>query len=181
MNNIKIFRPNIEDIQKINEFFELVLRDTFRKNHIENLQDLLAEEIECKKEFLAEDFKSNGEKIFFLIAKEGENIIGTVQYGPSNEVIVSASKEKLKNVKEIGTVFVHPEYQGKGIGSKILETIFQSMLKDGIEEFCMDSGYKSAQKIWTNKFGKPEYLLKDYWGEDGDHMIWYKNIKDFIC
>lgn len=42
----------------------------------------------------------------------------------------------------------------------------------GIEEFCLDSGYTSAQKIWKKKFGEPDYLLKDFWGAGYDHMIW---------
>jgi len=44
--------------------------------------------------------------------------------------------------------------------------------KNEIREFCLDSGYESAQKIWINKFGNPQYHLKDYWGEAADHMIW---------
>lgn len=180
MRNIEINRPKIEDVEKINEFFQLVLKDTFRKNALDNLTELLAEEIECKRNFLNRDLRSNGENMFFLIAKENNKILGTIEYGPSNELIVSCTDGKLKDIKEIGTVFVHPEYQEKGIGSKMVSVIFEKMLEEGIEEFCMDSGYKSAQKIWTTKFGKPEYLLKDYWGEGGDHMIWRKDIRDFI-
>jgi hypothetical protein len=52
--------------------------------------------------------------------------------------------------------------------------------KKGIEEFCLDSGYKSAQKIWINKFGNPQYHLKDYWGKDADHMVWRIQVKDVL-
>src|SRR5699024_8900176 len=32
-------------------------------------------------------------------------------------------------------------------------------------EFCMDSGYSNAQKIWRKRFGEPEYFLENYWAE----------------
>ncbi|KAF0822419.1 Acetyltransferase [Cytobacillus firmus] len=43
----------------------------------------------------------------------------------------------------------------------------------GVEEFCLDSGYRQSQKIWKKKFGEPEYLLKDYWGKGLiAHSLW---------
>jgi hypothetical protein len=54
------------------------------------------------------------------------------------------------------------------------------MQKDGIKEFCLDSGYKIAQRIWIEKLGIPQYHLKDYWGKDADHMIWQRNIEDVL-
>lgn len=53
-------------------------------------------------------------------------------------------------------------------------------MKLGIEEFCFDSGYRNAQKRWLKKFGKPYKIAKDYWGEDGDNMIWLCKVKDYI-
>lgn len=61
----------------------------------------------------------------------------------------------------------------KNVGAQILE-------KRDIEEFCFDSGYKSAQQIWINKFGDPVYRLKDYWGEGADHMIWRISVKEVL-
>jgi GNAT superfamily N-acetyltransferase len=82
------------------------------------------------------------------------------------------------DVYEIGTVFVHPGYQRRGIGSLLFNTMLLTFLNRGIEEFCMDSGYASAQTIWTRKLGDPDYWLKDYWGEGSDHMIWKRKVKD---
>jgi GNAT superfamily N-acetyltransferase len=87
---------------------------------------------------------------------------------------------KLKNLVEIGTVFVHPDYQNKGIGSMLLNLIFIELKKNNIKEFCLDSGYKNAQKTWINKFGAPEYHLKSYWGQDADHMVWRVSVEDVL-
>ncbi|AOT68615.1 GNAT family N-acetyltransferase [Geosporobacter ferrireducens] len=177
MRDIEISRPKFEDIALMNEFFEIVIRDTFERNGISNLVDTINGEIENKRRFLNQDMESGGKNRYFLVAKEEENIVGTIEYGPSNELIVSCTDGEFKELAEIGTVFVHPDYQKKGIGSRMLHLMFIELDKRGIEEFCLDSGYKSAQQIWINKFGNPEYHLKDYWGEDADHMIWRISVK----
>lgn len=172
MKNIEISRPKFEDIELINEFFEIVIKDTFEKNDISDLINIIEEEIKDKRRCLNQDIESDGKNRYFLIAKEDDKIVGSIEYGPSNELINSCTNGKLKEIVEIGTVFVHPDYQNKGIGSRMLNLIFIELEKNSIKEFCLDSGYKSAQKTWINKFGNPEYHFKDYWGEDADHMVW---------
>lgn len=180
MVNIEINRPNLEEVKLINEFFQIVLIDTFKRNGVSDLVDLLTAEIEDKRRCLNQDIESNGENRYFLIAKENDRIVGSVEYGPSNDLIISCTNGKLKDLVEIGTVFVHPDYQKKGIGSRMLNQLFLEMQRKGIKEFCFDSGYKIAQKIWIKKFGNPEYHLRDYWGENADHMVWRIKIEDAI-
>lgn len=180
MTNIEINRPKFEDVELINEFFQVVIIDTFKRNGISNLVDSMTEEIEDKRRCLNQDIESDGKNRFFLIAKENHKIVGSIEYGPSNELIISCTNGELKELVEIGTVFVHPGYQNKGIGSRLLNLIFEELEKNSIKECCLDSGYKTSQKIWINKFGNPQYHLKDYWGEDGDHMIWRINVEEVI-
>jgi GNAT superfamily N-acetyltransferase len=180
MRNIEICRPKFEDIELINEFFQIVIRDTFERNGISDLVDTIAEEIEYKRRCLNQDIESDGKNRCFLIAKEDDKIVGSIEYGPSNELIDSCTNGELKELFEIGTVFVHPDYQKKGIGSRLLNQIFKQLDKINIKEICFDSGYKSAQRIWIKKFGKPEYHLKNYWGEDADHMIWRISMRNVI-
>lgn len=156
----------------MNKFFEIVIKDTFKKNGMADLVELLKEEIEDKREYLNQDFESNGKKRYFLIVVIDDIIIGSIEYGKSNDLVITCTNGELEGIVEIGTVFVHPEYQRKGIGNLMLMQIMNKLNNNGIKEFCIESGYKSAQKIWINKFGKPEYHLKDYWDKDADHMIW---------
>ncbi len=180
MINMNISRAKLEDREKINEFFQLVLIDTFHKNEISDLIDTLEHEIEDKRCCLDQDLESAGGKRYFLIAKDQQHIVGSVEYGPANDLILSCTNGDLKETKEIGTVFVHPQYQRMGIGSRLFYSILLEMKKAGLEEFCLDSGYKIAQKIWINKLGSPQYHLKDYWGKDADHMIWRRNIDEVL-
>lgn len=59
-----------------------------------------------------------------------------------------------------------------GIGNLLLNAMIQELQCKGIKEFCMDSGYSNAQKIWRKRFGEPEYFLENYWAEGQHHLIW---------
>ncbi|QTL97866.1 GNAT family N-acetyltransferase [Iocasia frigidifontis] len=180
MQNLVVRRPRIEEIDSINEFFELVIRDTFERNGIADLVETLEGEIEDKRKCLNQDIESNGEKRYFLIVTIDDMIVGSIEYGPSNDLIITCTNGELKDLVEIGTVFVHPEYQRKGVGNIMLIHIFNELKNKGIKEFCFDSGYKIAQKIWIKKFGGPEYYLKNYWGEGADHMVWRLKVSDVL-
>lgn len=83
-----IRRPQHNEQEAINGFFEIVLRDTFKKNDLMNLSELLNEEILDKAKQLQTDFDSEGAATYFLIAWEDEKVIGTIAYGPANSAIL---------------------------------------------------------------------------------------------
>ena len=170
--HIRIRRPTEDDKDRLVKFFKIVVVDTFIKEGIEEMVEDLEEEIESKKQYLENDLKSNGELRCFLIAEYEGCIVGTIEYGPASDLINSCTHGKYKNLYEIGTVFVRPDYQGQGIGNLLLNAMIQELQCKGIKEFCMDSGYSNAQKIWRKRFGEPEYFLENYWAEGQHHLIW---------
>ncbi|PGL67949.1 GNAT family N-acetyltransferase [Bacillus sp. AFS055030] len=180
MINIIIRRPKIEDMKELNQFFKIVITDTFTKEGISNQVESLNDEIETKEKYLENDFESNGEKRYFLIALDNEKIIGSIEYGPASDLILNCTNNALKGMPEVGTVFVHPDYQKNGLGNLLLNKMYVTLKDKGIEEFCLDSGYRNAQKIWKKKFGEPNYLLKDYWEKGYDHMIWKIKVNDIL-
>lgn len=180
MLDIEIRRPITENINELHQFFKTVITDTFHNEGIgDQLEDLEAE-IETKKAYLASDLESNGEDRFFLLALESEKVIGTIEYGAVSELICTCTDNHLKELQEVGTVFVHPDYQRMGVGNILLENMYRTLRDKGIREFCLDSGYARAQNIWKKKFGEPAYLLEDYWGEGYHHMIWRVNCEGEI-
>ncbi len=178
--NIEIKRPRIEDSQELNQFFRTVIMDTFAKEGLSEMVDEIENELESKKQNLKCDFDSNGMNRCFFTASEkrGNKMIGTIEYGPASELINNCTDGALSDLYEIGTVFVHPDYQNRGIGRLLLNVMFLTFINKGIKEFCLDSGYANAQKVWTKTFGEPDYLLRDYWGKGSDHMIWRRDTKD---
>ena len=172
MQTVEIRRPRMEDIKELNQFFRIVITETFRRDRLAGLIDEIEAEIVSKNNYLQMDLDSKGEKRYFLIALAENKIIGTIEYGPASELIQECTNGKLGNLVEVGTVFVHPEYQRQGVGNKLLAEMLHTLKAQGIVEFCLDSGYKNAQTIWIKKFGEPDYLLKNHWGKGQDHMIW---------
>lgn len=145
--NIEIRRPNLEDMHELHQFFRLVVTDTFIKEGIGHLSDDIEMEIETKKNYLKQDLESNGEKRYFLIALNQNKIIGTIEYGKASDLIRQCTANVLQDTNEVGTVFVHPEYQRRGIGSMLLNKMLITLHNRKIKEFCLDSGYKNAQEF----------------------------------
>jgi GNAT superfamily N-acetyltransferase len=178
--NVKVREPRIEEINQLYKFFNTVITDTFIKEGIDEKLNDIKEEIEMKEKYLDSYFKSIGEKRYFLVASYDDLIIGSIEYGPVSELINKCTKYAYKDLVEVGTVFVHPDYQRNGVGNLLLKAMYITLLKKGIKEFCLDSGYSRAQKIWQKKFGEPDYLLKDYWDKENDHMIWRVQVSDSL-
>jgi len=176
--NVEIRRPRIEDRNELHSHFKIVITDTFIKEGIGNLLEDLNDEILTKEKYLESDFESGGEKRHFLIALYDNKIIGSIAYGPANNLICNLTNNAFKDLVEVGTVFVHPDYQQMGVGNMLLKKMYSTLKSKGIEEFCLDSGYKNAQKIWKKKFGEPDYLLKDYWDKGSHHMIWRVRVEE---
>ncbi|MBX9974580.1 GNAT family N-acetyltransferase [Cytobacillus firmus] len=172
MNSVMIRRPRAADVIELNNFFRLAINDTFLKEGIGDLLEDMEEEVKAKRDYLNRDMISGGKERYFLIALYGDKIIGSIEYGPASDLIKKCTDQALQDLYEVGTVFVHPDYQKKGIGNQLIAAMLFTLRNKGVEEFCLDSGYKLSQKIWRKKFGEPDFLLKNYWGEGAHHMIW---------
>lgn len=178
MQSISIHRPNESDIEQLHHLFEVTIADAFDNEGVGDDLEGINGEVEEKKYYLRKDLESGGADRFFLIACYKKKIVGTIAYGPSSKLIGDCSKGKLKDIVEIGAVYILPEYQRMGIGTLLLNSIFIALFSRNIKEFCLDSGYTRAQKVWRKKLGDPTIIVKDYWGEGFDHFIWHCKLKD---
>ncbi|WP_053365601.1 GNAT family N-acetyltransferase [Bacillus sp. FJAT-27245] len=175
--DIAIRRPNSADAEELHRFFRTVISDTYMREGIGDLVDDMKDEIQTKEAYLRKDLSSDGGQRYFLIAETGGRIVGTIEFGPASSLIRECTDGQLSGLLEVGTVFVHPEFQKQGIGNLLLASIFGVLKSRGIGGCCLDSGYRNAQQIWKKKFGEPDFVLKDYWGEGFDHMIWKVEIR----
>ena len=170
-SEIEIVSPSLANKPEIDLLIETVLKDNWIKNDLMELKDGLAEEIEMKKSFIDAFVIGDENARTFLMARLHGEIVGIIEHGPVNDTIKSCEDEELNRIQEVGTVFVLPEYQGVGLGKRLMDAITERLVKLGETAFCIDSGYKTAQPIWTHLYGEPLYLMKDYWGPGGDHMV----------
>lgn len=168
-------RPTKEDVIPLHNFFDKVIQHTFEANGLGDLETFIQEEKISKRSALRQDFDTFGEKTTFLIAKINGSIVGTIDICGPNEILKKNVPE-LCHLPEVGTIFVHPDYQGQGISKQLIANIEGVLISKGIQQYILDSGYPIAQKIWQKVFGDPYKVLKDYWDDGGHHSIWLVDI-----
>ena len=56
MDSVIVRRPNIEDKEELCKLFYIVIQDTFRKNNLGYLVEMIEEEIESKIKYLEQDY-----------------------------------------------------------------------------------------------------------------------------
>jgi GNAT superfamily N-acetyltransferase len=173
---IVIRAPEPIDREALHGFFRLVIEDTYHREGIDHLVDDLEEEIRYKKSLL----QRQGTERFFLLADKGSQIIGTIEYGPASELILDLTSGAYRGIPEVGTVFVHPDHQRRGVGTLMVNAMLLILLGRGIEVFCLDSGYTRAQAVWKKRFGEPDHRFTDHWGEGMDHLIWKRSVRSQI-
>ncbi|WP_426349043.1 GNAT family N-acetyltransferase [Alloiococcus sp. CFN-8] len=176
---IHVSKLNREDVEGAFEVFKRTIPFAFEREGLKHLTEEINNEIIHKKSLMNDALNTKGIGILFLTAEIEGKIIGTISYGPVGEDIRNCTNGELDEVGELGSVFVLPEHQGKGIATKLINTLISELNKKGIEKFCLDSGYGTAQKIWTRKFGAPYKRVKDYWGPGTVHMVWLCSTKSF--
>ena len=180
LNQLTIVRPTKEDIKSIYNVFEKTITNAFEKEGISYLKDDILDEIESKKQLLHIALLNNDTTVYFLVARINNEVIGTISYSPCNDDVKKFTNNKLEYIGELGSLYVLPNYQNMGVASELIHSLIEHLHKIGVKQFCLDCGYKLAQKRWLKKFGNPYKIVKDYWGKDYDHMIWLCDVKDYI-
>lgn len=180
VENLLIKKPTKADKKSAYQVFETSIPDAFAKEGTDFLKEVLEREIMHKRHLFSEAIDIPDSSTYFLIAKVNENVIGTISFGTCGEDIKKCTENRLHSVGELGSLFVLPSYQGQGIGSALINAMVNHLFQQGVDYFCLDSGYKRAQKRWLRKFGVPYKVVKDYWAPDYDHMIWLCKVRDII-
>lgn len=180
MDDLQISKLTQADAESAFQVYETAIPDAFEKEGLEDLKEDIHGEVTHKKHMLDTAISRPDSDIFFLVAKLNEAIIGAISFGPCGEDIKKCTDNRLQSIGELGSLFILPRYQGQGVGSALIKAMAAQLHKRGIEQFCLDSGYKRAQQRWIRKFGVPYKIVKDYWGPGADHMIWLCKVRDFI-
>jgi GNAT superfamily N-acetyltransferase len=180
INGFLIRNPTQADVKSACQVFETSIPDAFEKEGLGFLKEHIHREIIHKKHLLGVSLDLPGSNIYFLIAKLDGAVVGTISFGTCGEDIKKCTENQIHSVGELGSLYVLPRHQGQGIGSAMINAMVAHLSTQGIDQFCLDSGYKRAQKRWLRKFGVPYKVVKDYWGPDSDHMIWLCKVIDFM-
>jgi len=135
----------------------------FRKADARNVSDLI------KKCLLEVNNKDYSKKIIDFICKHHVSK-KLILYSIERSVFVAEEKGKIlgtASLKDnvIKTVFVNPKFHGKGIGSKLMNTVETLAKKRGCKtvvgpssitayEFYKQRGYKKVKVVYSSEYGK---------------------------
>ena len=169
---IEIRRLRANDMEELMSFFRTVSIDTFEKNGISHLTDDLEDELHTKERYLQEDLYTNGQQRYFLLAIHEGKIVGTIGLYKANSFVVELTKGDVQGMDEVGTIYILPSYQNKGLSTLLIKAMMLTLKANGITQFCLDSGFATAQAVCLKKFGQPTYLFEHCWGKEAHHMVW---------
>ncbi|SET40434.1 GNAT family N-acetyltransferase [Paenibacillus sp. NFR01] len=167
-----------DDLQGADRVFEAAITDAFIQEGISELVADCRQEIAAKSALARQALEAEA-NVFFLVAKVEGQVAGTISFGPCGQEIREITGHALDEVGELGSLYILPEHQGQGIGSGLIRAMADALHTRGIGRFCLDSGYKRAQKRWLRKFGTPYTIAEDFWGPESPHMIWLCYVADY--
>ncbi len=180
MIDIKFRECSDSDREELFKFFSEMVIDTFYQNGIGDLYEDMQGEVADKMEvYRRAVFTDNKERCLLIAELDGE-IIGTISYGKSNNVMNTISGGMTDDMTEIGCCFVHRDYQKQGLVDRFLVEILARVKNTGTDEIAFDCGYTIAQSVWKKKFGEPTAVSFDHWGENSHHMVWKLRVDDMI-
>lgn len=173
-----IRRPNIKDREELHQLFETTIKNTLELEGAVGEEDFIKELSDDQKNLIDTDFDTDGKEYYFLVAEYEGKIAGTICHRPCSDIIKDCADRDIKGMHEIGSVYILPDFQGKGIAKLLLNAMYITLSAKGFDEFWLDSGYDIAKNVWRNVLGEPTIIMKDYWGEGVDHHLWYRKLSD---
>lgn len=160
------------EVLELKNLYSLCIPLAFKVQGLSTWTQAIEEEIAHKHAMIDEAFHSSDPYLGFMVAKSGNDIVGAISYGPCGQDILRCTDGEWSSLIEIGSLYVMPLYHRQGIASSLIEAVLMYLKKQGIKEFCLDSGYRQAQAVWKRKFGPPTLIVKDYWDIGSDHHLW---------
>lgn len=176
--NVIIRRPKKSDKEEVYSLFETTIQHTFKLEGTGSETKIIKELIDDQKSLINIDFDTNGKEYYFLIAECEGKIAGTICHRPCSDIIKDCADRDTQGMHEIGSVYILPDFQGKGIVKLLLNAMYITLSAREFNEFWLDSGYNIAKNVWQKILGEPNIIMKDYWGKGVDHHLWYRKLSD---
>lgn len=174
---IAIDRPTSKDKAELASLISTVTAHAFAREQIVlDSPAILNNEIQRKINDFQTDLDSEGTREHFLVARLKGKIVGCIAFGAVTQTLQENFPEARENAYEIKHMLVLPQYQRRGIGTLLFTSILSDLQKTGTTTYFLDSGFKTAQKYWTNRIGLPTVVLQDLFGPGQDFMLWKRSL-----
>jgi len=156
-------------------------RSAIRQSDVSLIRDIVIstgffsqEEVDIAIELLKEAIKKGCDSDYlFQFAEENGVTKGYVCYGP-----IAGSHYSF----DIYWIAVHNEYQGQGIGRKLLSSVEKDIMKKGGKRIYIETSsrelYKPTRSFYESAKYKVAAMLDDFYDLDDDKVIFLKILKN---
>lgn len=121
------------------------------------------------------DLPANQREYFAVSAVEDTDLLGVAVYG---------IEDMNDEVYDIYWIVVNPNFQGKGVGSQLVDHIEKKLARQGVRKIIFETSseerYEPTRKFYEKKGYVMEAQIKDYYTV-GDHKcIYTKDIRGLV-
>ncbi len=177
-DSLQIKKATFNDRDQVEVLWRAVLNHAFNQGPSDDYHNA-EHELAFKMEQYDAAFNDGKTQYFLAFVKDA--LIGTIAYGsPPNRGIMKRTDHALKDMVEIGSLYVEPSVQKKGYGTRLLLYVLNHLLNQKVQEVCFDSIIETSKKIWTKMFGEPTYKVPSK-KHNFVHMIWVVDIAESIA
>jgi GNAT superfamily N-acetyltransferase len=176
---LRIGRLRPEDVGGAERVLDLAIRDVWAREQIVDADFSVDEEVRKKVGMLRSSLDvswASSEAVptahVFFTASDPTGVVGTVSFGPRGAEILDLAARRTEGLGELGGLYVLPERRGGGVASRLIDAMTEELRDRGIQRFCFDTGYRTAQVRWIRRFGEPVVTAPDYWGPGSAHLVW---------
>lgn len=116
---------------------------------------------------------------YFLAKNVVGQILGCMAYAKPDSDLQKYFKINSKNSAELLNCFISKKFQGRGIGTNLLQAVCDEIKKQGKEKLLVQSGpwYKASWKFYEKVFDKNiGYIIGKYEGI-ADSKVWIKFLE----
>src|SRR5690554_3667001 len=153
IQGLKVERPVPDDLDSAYRVFEESIALAFEEEGISH--DAPAE-IEYKQQLIRSSVLEDTYDFVFFVAKLGDAVIGTISYGFCGDDIRRCLGEELEDLGELGSIYVLPGFQGRGVASALIAAMLEYLQSRGVRRFYLDCGLKAAQVLAVELFPPEE-------------------------
>jgi len=164
---VPVARTHFADLSTL---FRESIEDTCQKNHIFDrsiVEAEVAEKISKLERYL--HCPVDGEAMLCVLAQGRPVAVGG--YFPCAGDILAHGDATTADV-EIGSLYVAPLSQGRGIGRLVFEELKGQIRATGRHQAFLDSGYPSSQSYWRKQLGEPHRDTESPFGPAFRYQIW---------
>ena len=152
----------------------------------EKIRNVTKEDLSGLKEVLDSSGLFPSEYLDDMIADyfnnpETEDIWITGTINSINVALAYCAPEKFTNgTYNLYAIGVKKEYQGKGIGQRMMQFI-ETLLKDNLNRILIvdtsgSDDYKSARQFYLKLGFRQEAIIRDFWNEGEDKITFWKKL-----